>query len=726
MMRRFILAVLLVLTLAGLASADEGMWLFNHPPTARIKAKYGFQLTQPWLDHTRLSSVRFNNGGSGSFVSPDGLTFTNHHVAQKCLYGLSTQGQDLYKTGFYAKTREEEAKCPDLELNELIGIEDVTAKVNAGITPKTSAAEAGDIQRKNMAQIEADCTKTSGLRCDTVTLYAGGQYNLYKYKKFTDVRLVFAPEFGIAFFGGDPDNFEYPRYDLDITFFRVYENGKPAKLDNYFKFTTAGVKDNELVFVSGHPGSTGRLNTFVQMEYLRDVAYPTSLKSLARRIALLKNWGAQSEENYRRAQEMIFGLENSQKAIKGYDSGLLDKSFMAKKEASENKIRAAVESDPKKKAEFGNPWADIAGAMKVQSDIFLPLNYFERMGGFRGDLPGIARTIVRADAERQKPNAERLPQFRDNRLPSLEQSLFSNSPIYKDLDTVLLADSLSEMSETMPNDPLVKQVLNGRTPDQAAKEMIANTRLDDVNVRKQLYNGGENAVNDSSDPLIAVMRLIDPEARKVRKQYEDQVDSVERAAGAKIAKILFAQEGYNMPPDATFTLRLSYGAVKGYVEDGRGDVAKKGEKVPYFTTIGGAYDWAAKHDSKPPYNLPLSWTGSKDKVNLGTALNFASTPDIIGGNSGSPVVNKAGEVVGIIFDGNIQSLPWRFQYEDAIGRAVSVDSRGIIEALRKIYGATALADELMAPSGKIVTIVKDGKKATKKTVTVPPEPKPKK
>jgi hypothetical protein len=733
MMRRFIIAVSLILTLAGLASADEGMWLFNHPPTARIKAKYGFELTQPWLDHTRLASVRFNNGGSGSFVSPDGLTFTNHHVAQKCLYGLSTQGQDLYKTGFYAKTREEEAKCPDLELNELIGIEDVTAKVNAGITPHTLAAEAGDIRRKNTAQIEAECTKTSGLRCDTVTLYAGSQYHLYKYKKFTDVRLVFAPEFGIAFFGGDPDNFEYPRYDLDITFFRVYENGKPAKLDNYFKFTTAGVKENELVFVSGHPGSTGHLSTFAQMEYLRDVAYPTQLKSLARRIALLKNWGTQSEENYRRAQEMIFGLENSQKAIKGYNSGLLDKSFMAKKEASEKKLvaveadwsalRATVESNPKKKAEFGDPWADIAGAMKVQADIFLPLNYFERLGGFRGDLPGTARILVRAAAERQKPNGERLPQFRDNRLPSLEQSLFASSPIYKDLDTVLLADSLSEMSEKMPNDPLVKQVMNGRTPGQAAKDMISNTKLDDVNVRKQLYTGGEEAVNDSTDPLIAVMRLIDPEARKFRKQYDDRVDAVENAAGTRIAKIIFMHEGYNTPPDATFTLRLSYGAVKGYVEDGRGDVAKKGEKVPYFTTIGGAYDWAAKHDSKPPYNLPQSWVTAKSKVDLNTALNSASTPDIIGGNSGSPVVNTAGEVVGIIFDGNIQSLPWRFQFEDVIGRSVSVDSRGIIEALRNIYGATGLADELMAPSGKIVTIVKDGKKATTKTVTIPPEKK---
>ncbi len=721
-MIRRLLVVALVLFLASLAFADEGMWLFNHPPTAKIKAKYGFELTQPWLDHTRLSSVRFNNGGSGSFVSPDGLTFTNHHVAQTCLYGLSKEGQDLYKTGFYAKTREEEAKCPDLELNQLIGIEDVTSKVNAGINPNTPAAQAGEIQRKNIAQIEADCSKSTGLRCDTVTLFAGSQYHLYKYKKYTDVRLVFAPEFGIAFFGGDPDNFEFPRYDLDITFFRVYENGKPAKLDNYFKFTNAGVKENELVFVSGHPGSTGRLNTMAQMEFLRDVQYPTQLKSYARRIQLLKDWGAKSEENYRRAQEMIFGLENSQKAVKGYNSGLLDNALMAKKRTAEQKLRSSIETNAKKKAEFGDPWADIANAMKVQKDIFLPWNYLERLGGFRGELPAVARTILRAVEEKQKPNAERLAQYRENRLPSLEQSLFSSSPVYKDLDTLLLADSLAELSEAMPNDPLVKQVLNGRTPQQAANDMIANTKLDDINVRKQLYSD-PNALKNSNDPLIAVMRLIDPESRKIRKQYEDQVDSVERASGAKIARIIFAQEGYNMPPDATFTLRLSYGAVKGYVEDGRGDVAKKGEKVPYFTTMGGAYDWAAKHDSKPPYNLPLSWTGAKNRIDLSTPLNFVSTPDIIGGNSGSPVVNKDGNVVGIIFDGNIQSLPWRFQYDDTIGRAVSVDSRAIIESLRNIYGAGPLADELLSPSGQIKTVVKDGKKATNKTVTASPEKK---
>ncbi len=448
------------------------------------------------------------------------------------------------------------------------------------------------------------------------------------------------------------------------------------------------------MFVSGNPGSTGRLNTMAQMEYLRDFAYPWTLKSLASRIALLKNYAAKSEENARRAQEMIFGLENAQKAYKGYNSGLLDQTLMGKKAAEEKQLQQTVNADAKKKAEFGDPWTAIADAMKVQKDIFLPLTYLERRNGFRGTLAGYARTLVRATEEKTKPDADRLREYRTSALPSLEQSLFAQEPLYKDLEELLLGDSMKEMNEQMPNNPLLKEILNGRTPEVAAREMIANTKLDDVNVRKELYNGGVKAVQASNDPLIKLMLTIDPEARKVRKQYDDQVDSVERAAGAKIAKLLFAQHGFDTAPDATFTLRLSYGAVRGYVEDGRGSVAAKGEKVPYFTTMGGAFDHATKHGNKSPYDLPASWMNAKGKFNGNTALNFASTPDIIGGNSGSPVINKNAEVVGIIFDGNIQSLPWRFQYEDVIGRAVSVDSRGIIEALRNIYGAGALADEL--------------------------------
>lgn len=670
-----------------LSTADEGMWLYNAPPKDKIKAKYGFELTQEWLDHVRLSSVRFNNGGSGSFVSADGLTFTNHHVGAECVQQLSTEGHDYLKTGFYAKTQAEEARCPNLELNQLVGIEDVTSKINAGVKPEMSAAAAGQAQRAAMSQVEKDCATATGLRCDVVTFYSGEVYNLYKYKKYTDVRLVFAPEFDAAFFGGDPDNFTYPRYDLDITFFRVYENGKPAHLDHYLHWSCTGVKDGDLIFVSGHPGTTGRLLTMAQLGFLRDVDYPSRLALYKRRIALLEDFSRQSEENARIAKEDLFRLQNSQKAITGYQSGLLDKAIMDAKAADEARLHAAFKDDPKN-AGAADPWEEIAQAMKLQRSIYLELTYLERMRGFASDLAQTARSLVRVAAEKPKPNQERLREYRDSALPSFEQQLFSTQPVYKSLDTVLLADSLADMQDALGKDnPDVQKVLQGRSPADAAKEMIADTKLDDVAVRKQLYEGGEPAIEASTDPLIQAMRAIDPSARAVRKQFEDKVDSVVRLDGAVIAKARFAQSGFSQPPDATFTLRLSYGAVKGYEENGKA--------VPFETNFAGAYEHAAEHNNQPPYNLPESWMKAKARLDLKTALNFVSTADIIGGNSGSPTVNKAGEVVGIIFDGNIQSLPWNFAYSDVQGRAVSVDSRGIQEALRKIYGATALADELL-------------------------------
>ena len=692
-MRR-ILSVLLsfVFIISTLATADEGMWLYNEPPKDRIKAKYGFQLTQAWLDHLRLSSVRFNNGGSGSFVSPDGLTFTNHHVGAGCVQQLSTEGHDYIKTGFYAKTQAEEAKCPNLELNQLVGIEDVTDKVNAGVKQGMSAAEMGQAQRAAMSQIEKDCSTSTGLRCDIVTFYSGQVYNLYKYKKYTDVRLVFAPEFDIAFFGGDPDNFTYPRYDLDITFFRVYENGKPAHLDNYLQWSPTGIQDNELIFVSGHPGNTGRLLSMAQLEFLRDFQYPANLKLFARRIALLQDFSKQSEENARIAKEDIFGLQNSQKAITGYQSGLLDKSIMSAKAEDEAKLHKAFKADPKN-AGAPDPWDEIAQAMQTQKTIYPNLTYLERMRGFSARLSQIARVLVRAAVEKSKPNQERLREYRDSALPSLEQGLFSTEPVYKNLDTALLADSLSEMQDSLGKDnPDVQKVLGGKAPADVAKDMIVNTKLDDVAVRKQLYEGGQAAIDASTDPLIVAMRAIDADARSARKEFEDKIDSVVRRDGTLIAKARFAQSGFSQPPDATFTLRLSYGTVKGYQEDGK--------PIPFETNMGGAYEHAAAHNDQPPYNLPESWTKSKSKVDLKTPLNFVSTADIIGGNSGSPTVNKKGEVVGIIFDGNIESLPWNFAFSDLQGRAVSVDSRGIREALRKVYGATALADELLSTRAK--------------------------
>ncbi len=683
--RLVLLLCILTLLLSGLAFADEGMWLFNAFPKAKVQAKYGFAPDQAWLDHVRLSSPRAPNGSS-SFVSADGLIFTNHHIAQGCIHNLSTNGKDYMKNGFYAPTKAEEPKCPGMEFVVLEDIEDVTAKVNAAVKPGMSTADAGKAQREEMSSLEKQCS-TGDIRCDVVTLYSGAMYNLYKYKKYDDIRLVFAPEFDIAFFGGDPDNFEYPRYDLDISFLRAYENGEPAKIHDYLKWSPTGVKEGDLVFVAGNPGRTSRLFTVDQLSFLRDYQYPMLLSSFSRRIAMLQKFSAVSEENAREAQDDLFGLQNSLKAVTGYQGGLLDKDLMAKKAAEEKSLRDYVESDAKRKQEFDDPWPEIAKAGDMQKQIYKPLSYLDLLGGFRGDLARYARDIVRAADQRQKPSNQRIRGFQDSALPTLEQRLFSTAPIYKSLEQALLAESLAEMQDVLGADNAdVKKALAGKTPQERAKELIDGTKLEDVALRKQLYEGGEAAVKASNDPLIVLMREIEPDALAIHQRDEDEVQSVLRRDGADIGKALFATDGLNVPPDATFTPRLSYGAVEGY--------KLNGQNVPWFTTMGGAYQHAADHGSKPPYQLPESWLKAKSSINLNTPFDTVSTPDIIGGNSGSPVINKNAEVVGIIFDGNIESLPWNFMYSDKVARSIEVDSRAIIESLHDIYHADALANEL--------------------------------
>jgi hypothetical protein len=675
------------------ARADEGMWLYNAFPAEKVQKQYGFLPTQEWLDHLRLSSVRFNNGGSGSFVSADGLAFTNHHVGADCIEKLATSGADYMKTGFYAKTQAEEAKCPDLELNVLVGIEDVTAKVKAGAKASMSTADVGQAQRSAMSAIEQECASSTGLRCDVVTFYSGEVYNLYKYKKYTDVRLVFAPEFAAAFFGGDPDNFTFPRYDLDITFFRIYENDKPVHLDNYLEWSKAGAKDGELIFVSGHPGRTDRQETVAQIMFLKDVDFPSRLANYKRRIEALQKFSAESPENARIAQEDIFGLQNSQKAINGEYKALQNAAVLSKMHTAEREQELAY---VKKHVGEPNPWEEISNAMKVNREIYDHLLYVERMRGFVSDMAQVARTLVRVAAEKQKPNGERLREYRDSALPSLEQALFSTAPVYKTLETSTLTTAFAQMQEALGiEDPAVKTALDGKSAAEAAKALIAGTKLEDVAVRKQLYEGGRAAIDASTDPLIVLMRNVDPEAREARKRFDDEVDAAVRRDGATINRDRFAQTGFTHPPDATFTLRLSYGTAKGYEEDGK--------KIPYFTTFSGAFEHAQAHGNKAPFDLAPSWPKMKAKLNLQTPLDFVTTADIIGGNSGSPTVNKAAEVVGIIFDGNIQSLALDFYYEDRQARAVSVDSRGIIEALRQIYGANALADELTGMKGVVKT-----------------------
>lgn len=671
--------------------ADEGMWLFNNPPKQRIKEKYGFELTDAWLDRVRLSSVRFNSGGSGSFVSPNGLVMTNHHVGADDLQKLSDEKNDYLKNGFHARTLAEEKPCKGLELNVLINIKDVTAEVNAVVKPDMKPEEASAARRKVIGEIEkAAADEKNSIRADVVTLYAGGAYHLYTFKKYTDIRLVFAPEQQIAFFGGDPDNFEYPRFDLDVCFFRVYENGKPIDTSKtYLPWSPNGAQDGELTFVSGHPGRTNRQNTIAELEYLRNYQYPYLLSRLNRLEVLYSAWGERTEENRRRIKDDLFGVQNSRKARTGGLAGLLDPALFGRKMEEEKRLIEFCkknEKDPDCKAAL-EALETIAKAEKIRREIAQNVNFYENAIGFSCATFGIAKTLLRAGDELPKPSGERLREFGDARLPSLKFQLFSDEEIYEDVEILKLTDSLTFLTTTFgANHEFTKKVLAGKSPRARAYELITGSKLRDPKVRKELFEGGKEAIAKANDPLIELARMVDADARKYRKQFENEVEEPKRQAAAALAKVRFKIDGTNTYPDATFTLRLSYGPIKGYKENGK--------DVPPFTTFEGLYARNKEHNDKPPFDLPQLWKDKKDQLNLKTPLNFVSTADIIGGNSGSPVINTKGEVVGLIFDGNIQSLVLDFIYDDTESRAVSVDSRGIIEALDKVYNAKELVSEL--------------------------------
>jgi len=687
-MRRSSFPVLLLLIVFASSTpsvADEGMWTFDNPPLKQLKDRYGFTPAQQWLDHIRLSSVRFNDGGSGSFVSPNGLAITNHHVAFGQLQKLSNAQKDYVRDGFYARTQAEELKCTDLELNVLMSMENVTARVQGVVKPGMTEKQALDARKGERARIEKESLDSTHLRSDVVSLYAGGEYWLYRYKKYTDVRLVFAPEQQTAFFGGDPDNFTYPRYDLDFALLRAYENGRPAATKDYLRWNAKGAADGELVFVSGHPGGTERGLTLAQLETQRDLIYPERLARYKRQLQAVRAYAARGPEQARQAADMIFGLENTIKAFTGEYKGM-DKNLFDKKRTEEADLRAKVASNPEWRRDYGDAWDAIAAATKRRRELFKLQQYRSISSG--SELAGLARQIVVYVAEIKKPDSERLDGYHDSQLDELKFYLFSPAPIYPEFEGALLTQSLQDSLDQLgPNDPFVMAVLDGRQPAEVAAQTVRGTKLKDPAFRKSLVEGGAAALAASTDPMIVLARKADPYFRDLRKDYEESVESVLTSAGEKIAKARFAIFGKSIYPDATFTLRLTYGTVQGY--------PMNGTKAPSKTTFYGLYDRAASFDFKPPFNLMPRFIERKDKIDLPTPLNFVASLDIIGGNSGSPVINQNGEFVGIIFDGNIESLTGNFEYIEETNRAVAVHSAAIIEALRKVYDASPLADELI-------------------------------
>ncbi len=687
LLRALSLLPLAAVCAAGSAFADEGMWLFNNPPTEKLVERYGFEPSAEWLEHLQKSAVRFNNGGSGSVVSADGLVMTNHHVARGVLQQLSSAERDLLEQGFLARAPGQELRAPDLELDILWSIQDVTARVDAA-AQGLAAAEAETARRSIRSTIEKEEAERTGLVCETVTLYQGGRYHLYRYKRFTDVRLVMAPDSQAAAFGGDVDNFEYPRWCLDMTFFRIYEDGAPLKPEHYLRWSPAGSEPADLVFVAGHPGRTQRLDTVAALEYQRDVRMPLVLNYLWRSEVKLLNFSERSAEHKRIAAGDLLGVQNSRKAYTGMMAGLHDPQLMGKKRAAEAALVAAVEADAEMKAKWGSAWDEIRAAQAVRRQLYSRSLGAGTTGLRTGSaLYGHAVDLVRLAAELPRPSAERLREYRDTGLDTLYLHLYSTAPIYGELEIEHLANGLSLMAEMFGgDDPQVQLALGGLSPRARAAQCVNGTKLLDIDERRRLAEGGAAAVAACDDPLIALARSLEGAGRELRKRLEDEADSVETAGYAKIAAAKFATEGEGVYPDATFTLRLAFGTVDGWREDG--------QQIPPYTAIEGLYARRAERGAVEPFALREPWMEAQSSLDPATPYNFTCTADIVGGNSGSPVVNRAGEVVGLIFDGNIHSLVYNFGYTDEVARSVAVDSRGMVEALSVVYAANELVEEL--------------------------------
>jgi hypothetical protein len=668
------------------------MWTFDAPPLEYWKTRYNFTPDQAWLDNVRLASIRLPNC-SASFVSQNGLVMTNHHCARACISAVSPADTNYQRTGYAARTMDEEKKCPaSTYVDQLIGIEDVSARIQSKVTG-TSSTKRVEQRDAEIAKIQGECA--AGTTCQVVGFYQGGMYSLYKYRRFGDLRLVFAPEEEISFYGGDPDNFTYPRYDVDVTMLRVYENGQPYKPQNYLRWSANGAQEGDVVFVVGNPGSTGRLNTIAQMEYLRDIQYPGQLAGYKRQIEIYQVLSAQSEAAKRKYENTLFGLQNSYKAVSGYLSGLTNEKVMTRKREFEKDLRARIAKNAKWSAQFGTAWNAIQRAQDSLRSIAIKARYYPLATATAtptalfatGNLLGMATALARLPGQEALADSMRLPMFRGT-APARIKELAASADATLDAEfeqayiAALLAGARTELGS---KDPVLDAILAGRTPEQAAADIVKGTQLGNPDFRKTLIAGGAAAITSSNDPLVVLARKLNPYSLKVA-QLATRQNNIISANAERVGQALFAAYGKSLPPDATFTLRISDGVVAGYPYNGT--------IAPYKTSFYGLFARSAEFDNKPPFHLPERWMNKKNAIDMSTPLDFVSTNDIIGGNSGSPVINRNSEVVGLIFDGNIEQLPNRFIFTDDVARSVSVHSRALTETIRKVFDAPRIADEL--------------------------------
>ncbi len=681
-----------IAALAALASfaalADEGMWTFDNPPRKAVADKYGVNLDGAWLDRVRTATVRLDSGCTGSFISANGLILTNHHCAEDCIAQNSAPGNDLVGAGFYAGTREKELRCQEDSISVLVGTEDVTAKV-AAATAGLAADAVVEARRRELTKLEQACeeasakSKTGALKCERVTLYQGGQYWLYKYKRYEDVRLVFAPERDIAAFGGDPDNFQFPRWCLDFSILRAYENGEPAKTPNRLRFDWDGADPGDPVFVSGHPGNTDRLLTVSQLELQRQTFMPFWLLRFSELRGRMLQYSKTGEEPRRTAESYLNQVENAIKVRRKQFDALLDPALLEAAAAKEAALQQAVAANPALASTAG-AWQDIAGAQAAWRDILVPHTFIEGGAAFNSSLFGYARLLVRAAAERQKPNAARLAEYTEARLPALVQNLQAAAPVYPDFEVLRLSFGLERMREWLgPDDPVVRKVFGNDSPDTLANRLIRDSSLADPAARVALYEGGQAAIDASTDPMIRLAAAVDPTARELRKVMEEKVEGPTQRGQEEIAKARFAAYGTSIYPDATFTLRLSYGAMMGWKE--------KGQDVRPWTELSRAFERAT---GEPPFKIPERWLAAKDRLDMTTPANFTTNNDIVGGNSGSPMLSAAGEIVGLAFDGNIHSISGSYWFDERMNRSIGVHPAYIRAALEQVYGAKDLLAEI--------------------------------